>query len=96
MEDMKNFCKFLEDVSKGVRFYKAVAFQPMYLLKKSIPSEENFNGHAKILITHILHRRITPEAYLEPSRTSTIELFCKKKPSASFSKTFHPRCSTGF
>ena len=33
------------------------------------------NAHAKILITHILYRRTTPEAYLEPSRTSTMELF---------------------
>ena len=43
------------------------------------------NGHAKILITHILYRRTTPEAYLEPSRRSTMEPFCKK---SNFFKTF--------
>ena len=26
-------------------------------------SEENFNGQAKVLITHIVYRRTTPEAY---------------------------------
>ena len=41
MEDMKKFCKFIEDVSKGVRFYKAVAFQPMYLLKKAFLLKKN-------------------------------------------------------
>ena len=53
-----------------------------------------FDG--RILIAHILYRRTTPEAYLETSRTSTMELFYKKKPSAIFSKTLYPRCSTGF
>ena len=36
-------------------------------IKKSSPSEETFNADAKILITHILCTRATPEAYLEPS-----------------------------
>ena len=54
------------------------------------------NGHAKILIAHILYRRTTPEEYLEPSRTYTMEPFCKKKPSAILSKTFYSRYLTGF
>ena len=92
----KFFCKCLEYISKRVRFYKATTLQRIMFTKRSISSEGNFNGHAKILITHILYRNTTPEAYLEPSRTSTRERFCKKTPSAIFSKTFHPRCSTGF
>ena len=40
MEGTKHFCKFLEDISKGVRFYKAATLQPIYLLKKNTPSEE--------------------------------------------------------
>ena len=32
MAGTKNFCGFLEDISKGVRFYKAAALQPIYLL----------------------------------------------------------------
>ena len=35
MEGAKDSCKFLEDVSKEFRFYKAVALQPMYLLKRA-------------------------------------------------------------
>ena len=35
MKGTKNFCKFLEDITKGVRFYKAAALQPIYLLKKA-------------------------------------------------------------
>ena len=35
MEGTKNFCKFLEDISKEVRFYKAAALQPIYLLKRA-------------------------------------------------------------
>ena len=49
------------------------------------------NGHAKVLITHILYRRTTPGEYLEPSRTSTVGPFCKKKPSAIFFKNFPPQ-----
>ena len=75
-------CKFLEDINKGVWFYKVPVLQPKYLLKKNIYSEKKFNGHAKILITQTLYRRTTTEAYLEPNRTSTMELFYKKKPSA--------------
>ena len=45
--------------------------------KKRTPSEEKFNHYAKILITPILYRGTTLEAYLEPSRRSTMEHFCK-------------------
>ena len=45
--------------------------------KKKTPSEEKFNHYAKILITSILYRGTTLEAYLEPSRRSTMEHFCK-------------------
>ena len=34
MEVTKNFSEFLEDISKGVRFYKAAALQPICLLKE--------------------------------------------------------------
>ena len=37
MEDTKTFCKFLEDISKGIRFFKAAALQPIYLLKRALP-----------------------------------------------------------
>ena len=33
MEGTKNFCQFLEDINKGVRFYKSAALLPIYLLK---------------------------------------------------------------
>ena len=36
MKGNKNFRKFLEDISKGVRFYKAAALQPIYLLKRTL------------------------------------------------------------
>ena len=36
MEGTKNFRKFLEDVSKGVRLYKAAALQHIYLLKRTL------------------------------------------------------------
>ena len=84
MEGTKNYWNLLEDISKGIRFYKAAALQPIYLLKKSTPSKENFNDYAKIQSAPTLYRRTTPEAYLEPNRTSTIELFCKKKTSSIF------------
>ena len=35
MEGTKNFCKFLEGISKEVRFYKAAALQSIYLLKRA-------------------------------------------------------------
>ena len=63
MEGTKSFGKFLVDISKEVRFYKYDAPQPIYFLKKSMHSEENFNGQTKVLITHIVYRRTTPEAY---------------------------------
>ena len=49
MEGTINFCKHLEDLSKGVQFYKAAAFHPKFT-KMSTPSEENFNDYAKTLI----------------------------------------------
>ena len=30
MKGTKNICKFSEDISKGVHFYKAAALQPIY------------------------------------------------------------------
>ena len=36
MKGTKNFGKFLEHISKGVRFYKAAALQPWYLLKRAL------------------------------------------------------------
>ena len=35
MEGTKNFCNFLEDITKGVWFYEAAALQSIYLLKKA-------------------------------------------------------------
>ena len=35
MEGTKNFYKFLEDISKKVRFYKAAALHPIYLLERA-------------------------------------------------------------
>ena len=35
------------------------------------------------------------ETHLEPSRTSTMEIF-RKKSLTIFTKKAHPRCSTGF
>ena len=32
----KNFRKFSEDISKGVRFYKVAVLQPIYLLRKAL------------------------------------------------------------
>ena len=44
--------------------------------------------------------KLYPEAYLEPSRTSTTELLSKKvngkKPLSTFAKKLHRRCLTGF
>ena len=59
-----------------VQFYKVAAVQPTYLLKKEL-LQENFNNYAKILATPILYGGTTWEAYLEPSRTSAMELFYK-------------------
>ena len=89
MEGTNFFCKCLEYISKRVRFYKAATLRSIMFTKRSISSEENFNGHAKILITHILYRNTTPEAYLEPSRPSTMELFLQKD--ANFFKNFPPQ-----
>ena len=41
--------------------------------KKRTPSEENFNNYARILITSMLYRGTTLEAYLEHSHRSTME-----------------------
>ena len=35
MEGTKNLCKYLEDISKGIPFYKAAALQPINLLKRA-------------------------------------------------------------
>ena len=32
---LMTFCKFLEDISKEVRFYEVAALQPIYLLKRA-------------------------------------------------------------
>ena len=45
--------------------------------KKRTPSEENFNNYAKILITPILYRGTTREAYLELSRNLQWSFFTK-------------------
>ena len=42
MEGTKYFCKFLEDISKGVRFYKAATLQPIYLLKRTLLLKKNY------------------------------------------------------
>ena len=36
MKGTKYFCKFLEDISKGVWFYKAAALQRICLLTKTL------------------------------------------------------------
>ena len=36
MEGTKNVCKLLEDLSKGVQFYKDTALQPIKLLKRAL------------------------------------------------------------
>ena len=36
MKGTKTFCKFLEDTSKGVWFYRPAALQPIYLLKRAL------------------------------------------------------------
>ena len=36
MEGTKNFSKFLEDISKGVRFHKAAGLQPICLVKRKL------------------------------------------------------------
>ena len=67
----------LKDISKWIQFYEASAVQPTYLLKRELLQRKNFNNYAKILVTPILHRGTTREAYLEPSQTSAMELFYK-------------------
>ena len=64
--------------------------------KKRTPTEEKINNYAKILITPILYRGASLEAYLEPSRRSAMEHFCQRlKAVNNFAKTLHPRCLTG-
>ena len=36
MEGIISFFKFLKDIPKGGRFYKAAALQPIYLLKRKL------------------------------------------------------------
>ena len=40
MEGTKYFRKFLQNISKGVRFYKAAVLQPIYLLKSAFLLEK--------------------------------------------------------
>ena len=74
---LKILIKSLKDISKWAQFYKAAAAQPTYLLKKGTLSEGTFNNYAKVLITPILYTETTLEAYLESSRRSTMDYFCK-------------------
>ena len=90
MEGTNFFCKCLEYISKRVRFYKAATLRSIMFTKRSISSEENFNGHAKILITHILYRRTTPEADLEPSTDLRWSLFAKRSRQQFFQKLSTP------
>ena len=68
---------FLKDISAWVQFYKAAVVQPTYLLKGGLLQRKILIIMLKILSTSIQYRGTTLEAYLEPSRTSTMELFCK-------------------
>ena len=36
MKDTKYFCKFLEDISKGLQLYNDAALQPIYLPKRTL------------------------------------------------------------
>ena len=74
---LKILVNSLKDIGKWAQFYKAAAAQPTYLLKKRTPSEGKFNNYAKILITPILYRGTTLEAYFELSCRSTMEHICK-------------------
>ena len=69
-------------------------------IKKRTPSKENFNNYAKILITLVLYRGTTREAYLEPAAHLQWSFFTKiisgLKPLTIFAKMLHPRCLTGF
>ena len=67
----------LTDIGKSAQFYKPALAQPIYLLKKRTSSEGKFNNYTNILIMPIQYRGTTLEAYLEPSRRSTIGHFCK-------------------
>ena len=62
--------------------------------KKRTPSEEKFNHYAKILITPILYRGTTLEAYLEPSRRSTMEHFCKNNQRVKAVNNFRKNASS--
>ena len=81
MEGTKNFnerkISIIKNMSKWVQFCKSAAVQPTYLLKRGILQRKNVNNYAKVLITPMVHRGTTLDASLEPSRTSTMELFCK-------------------
>ena len=45
--------------------------------RKSITLEPKNNWNAKLSRFHFLNKANIPEAYLEPSEISTMELFCK-------------------
>ena len=61
--------------------------------KKRTPSGEKFNHYTKILITPTLYRRTTLEAYLEPSRRSTMEHYCKNNQRVKAVNNFHKSTS---
>ena len=84
----------LKGIGKGAQFYKAAAAQPAYLLKKRTPSAEKFNNYAKIIITSILYRGTTLEAYLEPSHRFTMEHFCKNNQRVKAVNNFRKNASS--
>ena len=59
--------------------------------QKSIPSEENFNGHAKIPITHILYRRTKPRGVFRTHSHIYDGAFLQKEAVSNFFKTFSPQ-----
>ena len=62
----------LKDLGKWAQFYKAAVVQPTFLLKRGLLPRKNL-----IITLKFLHRATTLEAYLEPSRRSTMEHFYK-------------------
>ena len=88
MKGTKNFGKFLEDISKGVRFYKATALQPRYLLKRALLLKK---------ILFMLNSNNPYTVYKSNSRgvfrtqSHIYEgAFLQRKPSVIFSKTLYP------
>ena len=81
-------------IGKWAQFCKAAVAQPAYLLKKRTPSAEKFNNYAKIIITSILYRETTLEAYLEPSHRFTMEHFCKNNQRVKAVNNFRKNASS--